>query len=49
MEDKFKELKQAKNNVKWLLEHEAGLVDMKGLEYWSSKVETLREDIKSNL
>ena len=43
------ELKKAKQNVLWLLEHSKGLVDMHGLVYWAGVVETLRTEIKNSL
>lgn len=43
------DLRTAKANVSWLLDHENGLVDMKGLTYWAGKVERLREQIKVSL
>ena len=45
----FEELQKAKENIKWLLDNESGLVDMKGLTYWAGVVERLREEIKSTL
>lgn len=45
----MEKLKEAKENIIWLLEHEGGLVDMKGLTYWAGEVERLREEIKSKL
>lgn len=41
-----KELEQAKNAVRFCLEHESGLVDMHGLEYWAGVVERRRKEIK---
>lgn len=49
MEEKFKELAKAKENVLFCLDHENGLVDMHGLEYWASVVEVLRKEIKEML
>lgn len=49
IEEKTKELKEAKKNVLWLLEHSNGLIDMKGLLYWAGVVERLREEIKKEL
>ncbi|MCK0441297.1 hypothetical protein MUG78_18015 [Gordonia alkaliphila] len=43
------ELATAKHNVAWLLEHESGLVDMKGIVYWAGRVEALRAEIRSLL
>lgn len=40
------ELKQAKDAVRFCLEHESGLVDMHGLEYWAGVVERRRKEIK---
>ncbi len=45
----LEELKKAKENVRWLLDHDAGLVDMHGLGYWAMVVERLREEIKKEL
>lgn len=49
MINKFEELQKAKENVRWLLDHEGGLIDMKGLTYWAGVVERLREEIKKSL
>jgi len=46
---KFEELKTAKENVRYLLDHEGALVDMHGLEYWAGVVERLRIEIKAEL
>lgn len=40
------ELEKAKDAVKFCLEHEYGLVDMHGLEYWAGVVEHRRKEIK---
>ena len=40
------ELKQAKDAVRFCLEHESGLVDMHGLEYWAGVVERRRIEIR---
>jgi hypothetical protein len=45
----FEQLQKAKENVKWLLDHENGLVDMHGLAYWAQVVERLRREIKETL
>lgn len=45
----FEELKKAKENVRWLLDHESGLVDMHGIGFWAIEVERLREAIKREL
>ena len=42
-------MKQAKENVQWLLENEAGLADMHGLVYWAERVEALRAEITAKL
>lgn len=42
-------LQKAKDNVRWLLDHEAGLIDMMGLTYWAGEVERLRKEIKATL
>jgi hypothetical protein len=45
----LEDLKKAKDNVVWLLDHENGLVDMHGLVYWSARVERIREQIRASL
>ena len=40
------ELEKAKDAVRFCLEHEYGLVDMHGLEYWAGVVEHRRKEIK---
>lgn len=40
------ELEKAKDAVRFCLEHESGLVDMHGLEYWACVVERRRIEIK---
>ena len=40
------ELEKAKDAVRFCLEHESGLVDMHGLEYWAGVVESRRIEIK---
>lgn len=40
------ELGKAKDAVRFCLEHESGLVDMHGLEYWACVVERRRIEIK---
>ena len=40
------ELEKAKDEVRFCLEHESGLVDMHGLEYWAGVVERRRKEIK---
>lgn len=42
----LEQLQTAKNNVRWLLDHESGLVDMHGLPHWAGEVERLRKEIK---
>ncbi len=42
----LEQLQTAKNNVRWLLDHESGLVDMHGLAYWAGEVERLRKGIR---
>lgn len=49
MEEKFKELEEAKNNVEYLLKESYAMVDFHGIVYWAQRVETLREEIKNNL
>lgn len=46
---KFEELQKAKENVRYLLDHEGALVDMHGLTYWAGVVERLRAEIKATL
>ncbi len=48
MTTKYEELARAKKNVAWLLKNAAGLIDMKGLSYWASVVERLREEIEKD-
>ena len=43
---KLEELEKAKENVKWLVAHFDGLIDMHGLVYWASVVERLRLEVK---
>lgn len=45
----FEKLEKAKSNVLWLLEHDNANIDFKGLSYWASEVERLREEIKESL
>ena len=40
------ELEQAKDAVRFCLEHESSLVDMHGLSYWAGVVERRRKEIK---
>ena len=40
------ELEKAKDAVRSCLEHDSGLVDMHGLEYWAGVVERRRIEIK---
>ena len=40
---------EAKQNVRWLLDHAEGLVDMHGLKYWAGEVERLRAVVKETL
>lgn len=49
MTELIADLEAAKRNVAWLLDHESGLVDMKGLVYWAGRVATLRTKIKESL
>jgi hypothetical protein len=42
----IEELETAKRNVRWLLDHPDGLVDMHGLEYWAGRVVALRAKIR---
>lgn len=41
------ELEIAKRNVRWLLDHPDGLVDMHGLTYWAGRVQSLRDALRS--
>lgn len=41
----LEDLKEAKGNVIWLLDHPRGLVDMHGLAYWALRVESLRTQL----
>lgn len=43
------DLATAKENVRWLLDHPTGLVDMKGLVHWAKRVEAARDQIKEAL
>lgn len=49
MEELLEQLDKAKENVRWLLDHNDGLVDMHGIAYWAGEVERLRELIRENL
>jgi len=49
LESKLEELEIAKGNVKWLLEHPEGSVDMHGIAYWAGRLESLRDLIKNSL
>lgn len=49
METMIAELETAKRNVRWLLDHANGSVDMHGLTYWAGRVESLRDKIKEAL
>jgi hypothetical protein len=49
MSDKLQDLEVAKRNVRWLLDHANGLVDMHGLTYWAGRVEALRTEIQRGL
>ena len=40
-------LEEAKGNVRWLLDHPKGLVDMRGLAHWAGVVERLREEVSA--
>jgi hypothetical protein len=43
------QLDKAKTNVRWLLDHESGLVDMHGLKFWAGEVERLRLAVRAAL
>lgn len=45
--DLLARLETAKRNVRWLLDHSTGLVDMHGLTYWAGVVERLREELRN--
>jgi hypothetical protein len=45
----IEKLNEAKDNVRWLLDHPDGLVNMHGLRYWAGVVEQLRIAIKNSL
>lgn len=45
----MEKLKEAKENVIWLLNNPDGDVDMHGLSHWAQVVERLREEIKKSL
>jgi hypothetical protein len=45
----IRRLAQAKEHIRWLLDHDQGLVDMHGLTYWAGEVERLRRTIKEAL
>lgn len=49
MEEKIKDLKKAKENVRWLLDNPTGLVDMHDIEYWAGVVKRLVNEIKEML
>jgi len=46
---KIKDLENAKENVRYLLEKPTALADMRGLTYWATVVENLRNEIKNKL
>ena len=45
----FTKLQKAKENVRWLLDNEAGIVDFHDLAYWAQVVVNLRKEIKNSL
>lgn len=49
LKNKIEELEKAKKAVIATLESSNCLVDMHGLDYWASRVEKLREEIKEML
>lgn len=49
MEQKFRELETAKENVRRLLDVSDALIDMHDLEYWAGVVVRLRKEIKEML
>ena len=49
MDELMKNLQYAKDAVRWLLDHESGMVDMHGLSYWAGVVERTRIEIKNML
>lgn len=46
---KLDDLKEAKENVRWLLDHADGNVNFHGLAYWAGVVERLRAEIREEL
>lgn len=48
-EELVTELTAAKQNVRWLLDHADGFVDMHGLEHWAGEVGRLRRELKGVL
>jgi len=49
VQELFDKLEKAKANVRWLLDHSEGLVDMHGIAHWASEIERLRKEIKERL
>lgn len=49
LQQKIKELEEAKKAVLFCLNNAEGLADMHGLAYWAGVVERLREEIKEQL
>jgi len=49
MDEKFKELQEAKKAVQACLDNESTLVNFHGLVYWAGVVERLRKEIKESL
>ena len=48
-EEMVAELTKAKDAVRWLLDHPAGSVDMRGLVYWAERVVALRGKLLEGL
>jgi hypothetical protein len=49
MNELFEELQHAKDAIKWLLDHESGLVDMHDIVYWAGVLVRIRKEIKEQL
>lgn len=45
----FDQLNTAKDNVRWLLDHPDGVVDMHDLIYWAQRVAVLRARLRESL
>ena len=49
MKKKIEDLDYAKRAVRRLLDNDGSLVDLHGLVYWATRVNELRNEIKSDL